>query len=107
MKRIGILIEDLFNLRTAVIYNPDNFRTIRHVSIDSRVISGNCLFVAIKGERLDGHDYIDKAISNGAVAVLVDRKELKNLSEIDIPVITVADTVKALGELAGIWRKKL
>jgi UDP-N-acetylmuramoyl-tripeptide--D-alanyl-D-alanine ligase len=107
MKRIGILLEDLFNLRTAVIYNPDNFRIIRHVSIDSRIIPDKCLFVAIKGERLDGHDFIDKAISNGAIAVLVDRKELKNLNEIDIPVITVADTVKALGELAGIWRKKL
>ncbi len=107
MSRVGISIEDMFNLRSAVIYNPDNFRTIRNVSIDSRNISGNCLFIAIRGERFDGHDFIDRAVSNGASAVLVERKQLKKLSDLEVPVITVADTVKALGELARIWRNKL
>ncbi len=107
MNRVGISIEDMFNLRSAVIYNPDNFRTIRNVSIDSRNISGNCLFIAIRGERFDGHDFIDRAVSNGASAVLVERKQLKKLSDLEVPVITVADTVKALGELARIWRNKL
>ena len=98
MNRIGISIEDMFNLSSAVIYNPDNYRTIRNVSTDSRNISGNCLFIAIKGERFDGHDFIDRAVSNGASAVLVDRRKLKKLNDLNIPVITVADTVKALGE---------
>jgi UDP-N-acetylmuramoyl-tripeptide--D-alanyl-D-alanine ligase len=107
MKRIGITIEDVFNLKSSVIYNPDNFKTIRNVSIDSRNIAGNCLFIAVKGDRFDGHDYINDAVMNGCIAVLINKKKLRTLDEINIPVIAVDDTVKALGELAGIWRKKL
>jgi len=107
MKRIGITIEDVFNLASAVIYNPDNFITIRNVSIDSRNILRRCLFVAIKGERLDGHDFIDEAVSNGCSAVVVDKGKFKKISELNLPVIAVDDTIKALGELAGMWRKKL
>ncbi len=107
MKRIGITLEDLFNLESAVLYNPDSFRTLRKVSIDSRNIPGSCLFIAIKGERFDGHDFIENAVTNGAEAVLVNKKKLNKLGEIDIPVVAVEDTVKALGELAGVWRKKL
>ena len=107
MKRIGITLEDMFNLKSAVIYNPDNFKTIRNISIDSRKIPGNCLFIAIKGERFDGHDFIDKAVANGAKAVVLHKKKLRKFNHLDIPVIAVGDTTKALGELAGIWRKKL
>ncbi len=107
MKRIGITLEDLFNLESAVLYNPDNFSTIRNVAIDSRNIPGSCLFVAVKGERFDGHDFIDKAVTNGAKAVLINKRKLKKLGETDIPVVAVNDTVKALGELARVWRKKL
>ena len=107
MSRIGLTIHDLFNLKSAVIYNPDNFRTIRNVSIDSRNITHDCLFVAVKGDRLDGHDYIDQAVSNGATALLIDNRKLNEIKDVDLPVITVADTIKALGELAGCWRKKL
>jgi UDP-N-acetylmuramoyl-tripeptide--D-alanyl-D-alanine ligase len=107
MKRIGLTIEDFFNLKSAVIYNPDNFKTIRHVSIDSRNISNDCLFIAIKGDRFDGHDFVEKAASNGAAALLIEAKKLKKTDEVKIPVIAVEDSVKALGELAGVWRKKL
>ncbi len=107
MKRTGLTIEDVFNLDSAVIYNPDNFKTIRNVSIDSRNVSDDCLFVAVKGERYDGHDFIDKAVSNGAIALLIDKRILKKINEFDIPVITVNDTIKALGDLAESWRKKL
>jgi UDP-N-acetylmuramoyl-tripeptide--D-alanyl-D-alanine ligase len=107
MKRIGISINDLFNLKSAVIYNPDIFKTIRNISIDSRNISKNCLFIAIKGDRLDGHNFINQAVANGASALLIDKRKLNNINDFDIPVITVNDTTKTLGELAGIWRKKL
>jgi len=107
MKRIGITLKDLFNLKSAVLYNPDNFRTIKNISIDSRNIPGSCLFIAVKGERFDGHDFIDNAVSNGAEAVLVNKKKLKKLGDINIPVAAVEDTTKAMGELAGVWRKKL
>jgi UDP-N-acetylmuramoyl-tripeptide--D-alanyl-D-alanine ligase len=107
MKRIGLTIEDIFNLKSAVIYNPDNFKTLRNVSIDSRKISKDCLFVAIKGQRFDGHHFVDKAVSEGAIALLIDKRKLHEINDFDIPVITVDDTIKALGELAKSWRKKL
>ena len=45
---------------------------ITSVSTDSRNIPAQCLFIALKGERFDGHDFVDTAIKNGAVALLVD-----------------------------------
>lgn len=48
---------------------------INSVSIDSRELGPDALFVAIKGDRFDGHDFVDKALENGAVAALVSRGE--------------------------------
>lgn len=107
MKKILLTLKDIFNLSTAVIYNPDNFSDISGVSIDSRNIKKNFLFVAIKGEKFDGHDFIEKAVKNGASAIVINVKKFKSLQNYDIPVITVKDTTKALGEIAKLWRKKL
>ncbi|HQJ45275.1 MAG TPA: Mur ligase domain-containing protein, partial [Ignavibacteriaceae bacterium] len=107
MKKIHLNIEDIFNIPTAVTYNPDVFKSIYNVSIDSRNIKKNTLFIAIKGERFDGHDFIDDVVKKGAAAVIVDENKFKKLNEIDIPVITVKDTTKALGDVAKIWRSKL
>lgn len=107
MKKIHLNIEDIFNVPTAVIYNPDMFKSIYHVSIDSRNIKKNTLFVAVKGDRFDGHDFIDDVVKKGACAVIVNEKNFKKLVEIEIPVITVKDTTKALGDVAKIWRAKL
>jgi len=53
MGKIKITIEDLFNIPGAVIYNPDSYKPLRHVEIDSRKIEKGSLFVAIKGEKYD------------------------------------------------------
>lgn len=107
MKKIHLNIEDIFNIPTAVIYNPDMFKSIYNVSIDSRKIKKNTLFIAIKGDRFDGHDFIDDALKNGACAVIINEKKFKQLGEIEIPIITVKDTTKTLGDIAKIWRGKL
>lgn len=107
MKKINLIIEDVFNIPTAVIYNPDMFKSIFHVSIDSRNIKKNTLFIAIKGERFDGHDFIDDVVNKGATAVLINERSFKKIKDLDIPVITVKDTTIALGEIAKLWRAKL
>ncbi len=107
MKKIHLNIEDIFNIPTAVIYNPDAFKSIYHVSIDSRNIKKNTLFIAIKGERFDGHDFIDEVVKKGTTAVLISDKNFKKIKDFDIPVITVKDTTIALGEVAKLWRSKL
>lgn len=107
MKKVLLKIEDIFDVPGAVIYEPDKLKSIRYVSIDSRKIKNNTLFVALVGERFDGHDFVKEAINNGATAVLINGKKLNRFSDVKVPVITVEDTKLALGDIARIWRKKL
>lgn len=107
MGKIKITIEDLFNLPSAVIYNPDEYKPVSSVQIDSRQIKKGSLFVAIKGEKFDGHDFVNEAIKKGAAAILINAKHYKKFSSLAIPVITVNDTIIAFGQLANIWRNKL
>lgn len=107
MKKIQLNIEDLFNVPTAVIYSPDEFKAVNTVTIDSRDVKKNALFVAIKGKRFDGHNFVHDGIKNGAAAVVISEKKLADFDEVNVPIVTVKDTTIALGDLAKIWRKKL
>ncbi len=107
MKKLCLTLEDFFNLDSAVIYNSEKFKPITKVTIDSRSISKGCLFIAIKGEKFDGHDFVADAVKAGAGALVVSQKKFSSLPEIEIPVVAVKDTVHALGELASTWREKL
>lgn len=73
---------------------------ISTVSKDSREIKENCLFLAISGENFDGHDYIQKAIDNGAVAVLSHRKNEKY----PVNTLYVNDTRQAILDIAQGYR---
>lgn len=76
---------------------------IRNISIDSRVMKGDDIFVPLIGERVDGHDFIGKAVENGAKAVFTS----KNTDCIEgISLIKVDDTLKALQQL-GVYYKSL
>lgn len=71
------------------------------VSIDSRTIQKGEVFFAIRGERFDGHDFINEAIEKGARVLVVDRPvEVTR----DIALIKVEDTTKALQDLARAYR---
>ncbi|MEO7067795.1 MAG: UDP-N-acetylmuramoyl-tripeptide--D-alanyl-D-alanine ligase [Rhodanobacter sp.] len=69
------------------------------VQLDTRQVHPGDLFVAIKGERVDGHDYLAAAAERGAVAALVTRKV-----EHDLPQVLVSDATFALGDLASAVR---
>lgn len=107
MKKIKLNIEDFFNLTSSEIFNPDSLVSISHVTIDSRKVQKGSLFVAIKGEKLDGHDFVKTAVENGAAAILIENKYLDKFDDIDTTIITVDDTTNAYAELAGMWRNKL
>jgi UDP-N-acetylmuramoyl-tripeptide--D-alanyl-D-alanine ligase len=70
------------------------------VCTDSRQLQAGDLFVALRGENFDGHDYLEDIASTGAVAALVDQA-----GELSVPTLQVADTLKALGQLAGYHRQ--
>lgn len=75
-------------------------RKITGVAIDSRQILPGQLFVALPGERVDGHDYLGLAMGSGAAAGLCQ----KNLTE--FPVVIAPDSRKALGDLAAAYRQQ-
>jgi UDP-N-acetylmuramoyl-tripeptide--D-alanyl-D-alanine ligase len=72
---------------------------IRGVSTDSRQIPPGVLFVALRGERFDGHEFVDAARQAGALAAVVSRQVPS-----PIPQVVVQDTLEALGCLAHWWR---
>jgi len=84
-------------------------RMFHGVSTDSRDMSEGNLFVPLKGERFDGHDFLGAAVRGGAVGLLVQRDAVDNADNEefkDIAVIRVDDTLRALGDIAHLWRKR-
>jgi len=70
------------------------------VATDTRGIGRGALFVAIRGERFDGNDFLVEAASRGAAGALVSRP-----AEVDLPQVAVEDTRKAFGLMAQAWRE--
>jgi len=75
--------------------------TFASVSTDTRTLVPGALFVALKGERFDGHDYAGSAVERGAAALLVERPV-----DSEVPQIVVADAKRALGIGAARWRAR-
>jgi UDP-N-acetylmuramoyl-tripeptide--D-alanyl-D-alanine ligase len=72
------------------------------VSIDSRTVEPGALFVAIRGPRFDGHAFVDEAARRGARAVVMDRPA----QVAGLPIVRVADTSRALADLARQVRRR-
>ncbi len=79
---------------------------VEAVATDSRLVHPGDLFVAIPGERVDGHAFIPQAIQAGARALLLSRLPEEPAPH-GVTFILVPDTVAALGSLAAYWRSKM
>ena len=80
---------------------------ITGVSTDSRTVKSGELFVPLRGERFDGHDYIDVAIERGCTALLAEESWLsEHPHPAGVCCITVTDTLRALGDLAAFHRQR-
>lgn len=80
------------------------------VSINTRTMTKGDLFVAIKGDNFDAHNYLEQAIDNGACGVLVEKSVEKNNTLIksrEVAHLQVANTRIALGQIAALWRNCL
>ena len=75
-------------------------KEITEISTDTRNLPEGCLFIAIKGERFDGHTFIKKAIESGAAAA-VSEYQVEDCS-----CVVVKDTRKALLDIAAYYRRK-
>ncbi|MEW5693204.1 MAG: UDP-N-acetylmuramoyl-tripeptide--D-alanyl-D-alanine ligase [Candidatus Hydrogenedentota bacterium] len=99
-------IEELLTKEFKIVQGSGS-KIISNISTDSRSISYNEMFVALKGEYFDGHNFIEDAVKKGAAALLVSNQyevpEWLARHE-DITVVKIFDTLYGLGELARVYR---
>jgi UDP-N-acetylmuramoyl-tripeptide--D-alanyl-D-alanine ligase len=81
-------------------------RPVAEVSIDSRRIRGGELFVALRGERFDGHEFAAAALQSGAIAAVVERRWWESASQPEGNFFLVEDTLLALQEMAACYRRR-
>ncbi len=72
---------------------------VTQLAFDSRKVDVGSLFIAVSGTQVDGHDFIDKAIDQGAVAIVCEKLPQTTID--DIALIQVADSAEALGVMAS------
>jgi UDP-N-acetylmuramoyl-tripeptide--D-alanyl-D-alanine ligase len=97
---IPLCLSDIANALNGELVG-DNI-TIDSINTDSRALSQGELFLALKGPNFDGHRFLNQVIELGCAAVIVDHE-----CELNIPQIIVADTHKALGEIAAYVKEKV
>ena len=97
---INVTLKQLADILRGELHGDD--RLIADVTTDTRKLTAGCLFVALKGERFDAHDFAQTAKDGGAGALLVSRK-----LDIDLPQLVVSDTRLAFGELAAWVRQQV
>ncbi len=118
MLTLSVVIEAL----TGVSPQGDN-REIRDASIDSRRVTPGSIFIALPGERVDGHDFVREAFSQGASVALISQdisseylqldlrkgwKTDQSISIGDAPIcLIVEDSLKAMQQIARFWRRHL
>lgn len=85
----------------------DASSTIARVQTDSRRVESGDIFVALRGEQFDGHNYLADVFHNGAAAVLINRGMSRGVPAGSIGVIEVDDTRRALGQLGARYRERL
>ena len=95
------LLSDILRVTGGRLLGAD--RVISGVSTDTRSVAAGQLFVALRGERFDAHDFLDQAVTAGAVALLISDAARVPA---DATALVVDDTRIALGKLAAAWRAR-
>ncbi len=98
MKTLAQLLPQLTGAQTQGEPGP----AVLRVHTDTRSLQPGDLFVALKGERFDAHDFLPQARAQGAVAAIAH----SGLAAAGLPGVEVPDTRLALGELARLWREQ-
>ncbi|NLH96479.1 MAG: UDP-N-acetylmuramoyl-tripeptide--D-alanyl-D-alanine ligase [Clostridiaceae bacterium] len=100
---VGLMIDEIMEATHGKILGGDSRVMVADISTDSRKISPGSLFIALKGEKFDGNDFIADAFANGAAAAMTDRDAEEFPGK---TVIKVEDTLKALHDLASHYRDR-
>ncbi len=107
-----INIEKLVKVIKGKVLQKNKRKTVKNISIDTRKLKKGDLFIALKGENFDGHNFVGEAIKKGASGVVISQVPLsfdsiiwKKNNYSNLLVIKVDDTLLALQEIAGYYRK--
>lgn len=106
-KKFNISGKELLSISGVELSSDEALYNIKNVSIDTRTIKPGDLFIAIKGERFDGHKFIRQAVEKGAKYCAVEKEYKADPEDAGVPLIYTDNTTKFLGELAALRRKKL
>ena len=100
----NMTLENIARACGGTYYGPEDKKQqcVEGIAIDSRLIEPDWLFVATKGERVDGHSFVGQVMEKGALCVLVEKKP-----ETDCPYILVEDSFRALKDIAAFYRSGL
>lgn len=93
-----LLLGEIARATAGEVVNGNPLKAMHVVTTDSRAVTPGCLFIALKGERFDAHDFLKDVVAAKAGAVMVSRRE--SLAGLGIPAVVVSDTRKGLGDLA-------
>ena len=99
----SIQLEDLIAATGARLLGPTSVTSFASAAVDSRHVTPGCCFVALRGERDDGHRFAAEAVRGGARVLLVERPVALPPAS-DVAVLQVADPLTALQEVAAWWR---
>lgn len=105
---IPITLSDLARWTGGRVVRGSADQTVQSISTDSRTVHPGACFVALVGERFDGHDFALEAAKKGASAVVVSRQRVSLRAALPetVGVIAVADTTRALMQIAGGYRRR-
>jgi UDP-N-acetylmuramoyl-L-alanyl-D-glutamate--2,6-diaminopimelate ligase len=93
------LLADLLEGIETIKIRGEKDRPIRQIQFDSRKVEAGDVFVAVKGTQVDGHQFIGAALEKGATGIVAE--DFSNVENENATLITVANSAKALGELAA------
>jgi UDP-N-acetylmuramoyl-tripeptide--D-alanyl-D-alanine ligase len=101
----SIRLEDLLAATGARLIGPTSVTSFASAAVDSRHVVPGCCFVALRGERTDGHRFAADAVRAGASVVILERP-IDLPADADVAVLQVADPLVALQDMAAWWRAR-
>ena len=102
----ALLVKDLLQATNGNLVSGNELDKINNISIDSRKAKLGDVFIAIIGENLDGHKFMQSALDNGCKTFIKNRSNSIKFESSDINLIEVDDTTIALGDIAKYYKEK-
>ena len=97
LDRVAFALGDAIHTR-----QPNGSAELTGITTDSRAVKPGQVFVALIGEKFDGHEFITSAVEQGAAAIVVSKPPVRDPG---VAIFRVPDTLVALGQLGNAWRR--